>query len=305
MAKVDSTASFYVYVHRRGTDGRVFYVGKGKGRRAWVDAGRTNYWRRIVAKHGLIVEIVQDNMQEWWAFEMERELIALYGRKNLCNLTDGGEGASGAVKSAETIAKHIALHTGKKRSAESRQRMSDAQKSSPNKRDISGDKNPAKREEVRAKMRGDRPSIKGEKNVMNRPEVKAKFVQIVSSQDYKKKMSISVTAALSSPEVRAKLSASSRKSFQNPDRLKQAQEHMQNLATDPKTKAKMIESRKKFYEENGNKVICINMGEVFSTVAASVVWLRNNGFPKATATRVAEVAKGKRKSAYGFTWRYA
>jgi hypothetical protein len=86
---------FYVYLHRRATDGCVFYVGKGAGRRAWQKTSRNKHWKNIVKKHGLTVEIFQSGLQEWAAFEFECDLIALYGRQNLCNLTDGGEGPSG------------------------------------------------------------------------------------------------------------------------------------------------------------------------------------------------------------------
>jgi hypothetical protein len=87
VAKDYSTRDFYVYVHRRATDGTVFYVGKGTGNRAYANQGRSRYWRNIVSKHGYTVQIVQTGMQEWWAFEIERELISSYGRENLCNLT--------------------------------------------------------------------------------------------------------------------------------------------------------------------------------------------------------------------------
>lgn len=105
MAGVNSTPSdFYVYLHRRATDGRVFYVGKGANRRAWQKDRRNAHWKNVVNKHGYTVDIVQDGMQEWWAFELECELIAYYGRGSgmLCNATDGGEGAKGAVRSVET-----------------------------------------------------------------------------------------------------------------------------------------------------------------------------------------------------------
>ena len=47
-------------------------------------------------------------MQEWWAFELECELILKYRDHGLCNRTDGGEGASGVVVSEETKQKHLA-----------------------------------------------------------------------------------------------------------------------------------------------------------------------------------------------------
>lgn len=92
--------SFYVYLHRRKTDGTIFYVGKGSGTRAWKTVGRSKKWQAVASKHGLVVEIVQSGMQEWWAFELEMQLI-LASSPSLCNLTDGGEGASGLVLSRQ------------------------------------------------------------------------------------------------------------------------------------------------------------------------------------------------------------
>lgn len=104
---------FYVYLHRKATTGAVFYVGKGQGSRAWSAKSRSAYWRNVVAKHGLRVELVQEGMQEWWAFEFEQELIALYGRRDLglgalANLSDGGDGPTGRVVSKEQRERHSA-----------------------------------------------------------------------------------------------------------------------------------------------------------------------------------------------------
>lgn len=86
---------FYVYVHKT-MDGRVFYVGKGFGARDAETKKRSNKWKAIVqTSGGHIVERVAQNLSECGAFELERRLIAIYGRANLCNLTDGGEGSSG------------------------------------------------------------------------------------------------------------------------------------------------------------------------------------------------------------------
>lgn len=108
---------FYVYIHRKQSNGEVFYVGKGKDKRAWLKSGRTEFWHRVVNKHGLVVEIVLSGLQEWYAFELETNLIALYGRKDLyegylINMADGGEGASGVVATSETRAKMSAARIG-------------------------------------------------------------------------------------------------------------------------------------------------------------------------------------------------
>ena len=117
MAKANNTRDFYVYLHRRATDGKVFYVGKGNGDRAF-EKRRNKYWKNTVAKHGYTVEFYATGLQEWYAFELEKELIAYYGRENLCNMTDGGEGSSGRVISHESRKKISKTKTGKKLSNE-------------------------------------------------------------------------------------------------------------------------------------------------------------------------------------------
>ena len=95
-SEIVTPQDFYVYIHRKATTGEIFYVGKGTGRRAWTSKSRNVYWHRVVKKHGLVVEIVLDGLQEWAALELEIDCIALHGRKStgygsLINLTDGGE----------------------------------------------------------------------------------------------------------------------------------------------------------------------------------------------------------------------
>ena len=109
---------FYVYVYkdpRPTKNQQVVYVGKGMGDRAWY------HWnKRIKHNKGFgaflallrreklepIIEIVKDGLDEAEAFYEEMALIALYGRRDLktgtlFNLTDGGEGFSGAVRTEE------------------------------------------------------------------------------------------------------------------------------------------------------------------------------------------------------------
>lgn len=105
--------SFYVYVHRKKTNGEVFYVGKGSKSRSRIKSNKSDFWNKIVSKHGYTVEVVVHDIQEWYAFELEKELIALYGRRDkgegtLVNLTDGGEGTSGWIVS-DVIKKKVSL----------------------------------------------------------------------------------------------------------------------------------------------------------------------------------------------------
>lgn len=81
---------FYVYLHRTES-GRVFYVGKGQGGRAWSKKNRNPSWRRTASRQGLVVELLYKDLPEKRALELEIETIAYYGRENLVNLTDGGQ----------------------------------------------------------------------------------------------------------------------------------------------------------------------------------------------------------------------
>jgi len=91
---------FYVYTHAR-PDGTIFYVGKGKGRRAWdfSPKRRTRHHRNIAVKHGLsnILVVLHLCETEEAAFALERAMIARFRAEGmrLINLTSGGEGAAG------------------------------------------------------------------------------------------------------------------------------------------------------------------------------------------------------------------
>ena len=92
----------YVYLHRKETDNEVFYVGKGSHKnRAYRNDGRNEHWHRVVNKYGKTVEIFKDNIEENLAFYLEKFLILVYGKENLTNKTDGGEGACGFKHSKE------------------------------------------------------------------------------------------------------------------------------------------------------------------------------------------------------------
>jgi hypothetical protein len=129
-------AKFYAYVHRRADSGEIFYVGKGQGQRAASKQYRNSMWRRIVAKHGLLIEIVAYFYEEVHAFDHERALIAEHRQTGvlLANMTDGGEGASGAKRSDETRRRMSAALTGKNtgpRPPETRAKMSASAKGRP------------------------------------------------------------------------------------------------------------------------------------------------------------------------------
>ena len=124
----------YTYAHAK-PDGTIFYIGKGIGRRAY-SKNRNDYWKNIVAKYGYEVQILAHWDTEVEALDHEVLLIACMKDMGieLCNLTDGGEGANGYKHKEEHKAKLKGntygastwgmTFKGKKHSAESRAKMS-------------------------------------------------------------------------------------------------------------------------------------------------------------------------------------
>ncbi len=85
---------FYVYGYLR-EDGTPYYIGKGSGRRVTQCVGRIVH----PPKDKNRIVIYKNNLSEDEAFELEKQLIKEYGRKDNCtgilhNKTDGGNGKS-------------------------------------------------------------------------------------------------------------------------------------------------------------------------------------------------------------------
>lgn len=101
---------FYIYLLFR-PNGRPCYLGKGRGER-WTKHERRGthnlHLSRIIknAKAPLPKVIIRDGLTEEEAFVLEKIFIKAIGREKdggpLVNKTDGGEGVSGHVHSAET-----------------------------------------------------------------------------------------------------------------------------------------------------------------------------------------------------------
>jgi hypothetical protein len=120
---------FYTYAYLR-EDGTPYYIGKGRGKRAYTKQGRNVH---LPPKDRIL--LLKTNLTEEEAFKHEIYMIALYGRKDLgtgilYNFTDGGEGPSNpSDEIREAMRERMLgnkLSQGKKRSEQHKKRISEA-----------------------------------------------------------------------------------------------------------------------------------------------------------------------------------
>lgn len=103
---------YYTYAYLR-EDGTPYYVGKGKGDRAYRKVGKPCATPKDKSK----IIYLKINLTEEQSFNHERYMIFILGRKDLgtgilLNKSDGGEGASGCIPSEETRRKRSAKMKG-------------------------------------------------------------------------------------------------------------------------------------------------------------------------------------------------
>lgn len=131
---MNSERCFYVYAYLRheasphGPRLSPYYIGKGKGRRAFSGKRTT---RRPKSREYIV--FIDEGLTEQEAFRLEKYCIALYGRIDtgtgiLRNLCDGGEGPSGAILSEERRQALLKTRLGIKHSEETKRKMSESQK---------------------------------------------------------------------------------------------------------------------------------------------------------------------------------
>ena len=119
------SGTYSVYEHWRLDRDECFYVGKGKGSRAYKMRDRNRFHTAIVQKiqrDGFAVEvkIVSFGLTEEDAFALEKERISFWRNAgaDLANATNGGDGVSGLKMSAEARLKMRNAKLGTKQSPE-------------------------------------------------------------------------------------------------------------------------------------------------------------------------------------------
>jgi hypothetical protein len=120
---------YYTYAYLR-EDRTPYYIGKGQGKRIY-----STHKRIKPPKDKSRIIYLKQNLTEEEAFRHEIYMIDVFGRKDLGtgilrNRTDGGDGASGAIRSEETRKKMSEAN--KKMSNKTRIKHSDAKKGEKN-----------------------------------------------------------------------------------------------------------------------------------------------------------------------------
>ena len=230
--------NFYVYGYlravtsERGEAGTYYYIGKGRGNRAY-----SKHLSVPVPKDIDRIVIIADNLTEEEAFKVEMQLISKYGRINeetgiLRNLTNGGEGISGYKFTDEQRARQsVGMNTPEAK---------------------------AKHFAGRKKYFEDHP----EWNARHSAAVKKHY----ENPENRAKISAAVKKRMEDPENRAKLSAATKKYFKDPEARERHSATMKKYYEDPENRARKLASHntsefkakisatmKKYYENPENR----------------------------------------------------
>jgi hypothetical protein len=219
---------FYVYFHLMEDTDEIFYVGKGRGKRAFSKHGRNPYWVNVVNKHGLKVVIVNEGLTNDVALELEKYLIKDFGRISnggvLVNMTDGGDGVVGSIPWNKGKKMVDTWNKGRVLSQETKDKISKSKKDVKRSTPI-WNKGISLPDEIKEKMKGRVPWNKGLK---------------------------------SSDESREKMSNSAKKRNVNPFQGKKHSDETKKKISDSKKANNSISKLNKI-------IICINTGVIYKS----------------------------------------
>ena len=257
------TEEYYVYAYLR-EDGTPYYIGKGKGDRAY---------RKEAPSIDRILIILQ-NLTEEQAFSNEKDFIAWYGRLDintgiLENRTHGGEGSSGFRHTDEwkeklkTDSLFVTNNPGKNKSKETKEKI--RQKSI----ELHNDPNYIKkyREGLITRVLDKELISKRTKEAMARPEVRQKYLESLKDRDCKQ-----------TPESIAKMLETKRIN----DTLKLSEETKRKIGEANRGKVRSEETRKKISVASKGRTPW-NKGKSGYTIEnGGVKWgeVVNQGFPE-------------------------
>lgn len=225
---------FYVYIYkdpRPTKNQQVVYVGKGTGDRAWYHWNKRvrhnkgfGAFLALLRRESLepIIEIVKEGLDEAEAFYEEIRLIATYGRRDLktgtlFNLTDGGEGISGAIRTDEWKSNISAALTTE--AHRSRQSIATSECWS----------NPEWREKTTSAIR---EALKNPEVIARREAGKAAFIH--------------------TEEFRQTMSAATSKMWENPDYVKKVTNSQLKVQNTPRSRLLKSQNGKKLWQEKGD-----------------------------------------------------
>lgn len=222
--------TYYAYLHARPNTedaSGIFYVGKGKEGRCYSLKRNNPHYANVVRKYGaenILVSKLECSSEEI-AFELEKGLIKCFRKMGvkLTNVSDGGEGPSGFIRSVESnrlvseARKGVSWGTHSELSKSVIAKQTKASWENPvlrkkiteairNVSDVIGEKSKASWTEERKRTHAENVSKRYD-NPEFRKQASAKASEFQSSVEYRARMSESVKSTWSSEALRKKQSA--------------------------------------------------------------------------------------------------